>query len=992
MNSRTATPRVNLSRTAMVLTAVLMMLRLPAVHADDRAQQLEFFEARIRPVLVRHCYECHSAESDEVRGGLQLDSAAGLKKGGDSGPAVIAGQPDESPLIQALRYESSEMPPSGRLPSHIVRDFEKWVAMGMPDPRTEPLTTSTSGTTIDIAQGRQFWAFQPFQDHAPPSAGNATDESPSSIDAFIRAKLQQSGVQATPPANRTTLVRRLFFDLIGLPPSESDLRTALADESSEAVSDLANQLLDSPQFGVHWGRHWLDVARYADSNGSDFNATFHNAWKYRDYVVEFMNHDRPFHEFVREQIAGDLLPYQDESERSRQLIATGFLMLGPKMLSERDKDKLTMDVVDEQINTVGSAFLGMTLGCARCHDHKFDPIPTRDYYALAGIFRSTRTLQGESQKYVSTWPRTPLPAAAEQIAAIEAFETKQKSLQSAITAEKKQLAELQQQHQLNSRGQVDDTQARLIGDWKASKLTPRFIGQGYVHDNRKDKGEKSAEFLWTPPSDGIFEVRLSYTHHASRADNVPVLIRHAQGEDTVLLDQTRPPEIDDLFAAVGRFRFQQDKAASVLVSNAGTTGFVIVDAVQFVEVDSNGEIRQLAEESSGPEQEQMTRLKTSIEKLESELAALKKDPPEPLPKALAVQDLPEVQDCQICVRGEHRNLGARVPRGFLQVVSPDQTPVINEQTSGRRQLADWIASPENPLTARVIVNRVWQHLLGEGIVRSVDNFGRLGERPSHPELLDHLASRFVTPADQQTDHGAAGFGWSIKSLIREIVLTEVYQRSSHHIESSWQEDPDNRLLWKAHRRRLPAESLRDAILAISGRLDLSPGGSPVQGLGTLVKTNDANADDYQREETSRRSLYMPIIRNELPSILSVFDFADPDLVVGRRPVTNVPAQALFLLNSPFVMESARRTADRLCQQPSDTVASVVQRTYLEVLSRKPTSEELSRALRFLNFPDADATVATADAMAEQNAGEPVVTRLARFVHVLLASTEFRMLN
>ena len=362
--------------------------------------------------------------------------------------------------------------------------------------------------------------------------------------------------------------------------------------------------------------------------------------------------------------------------------------------------------------------------------------------------------------------------------------------------------------------------------------------------------------------------------------------------------------------------------------------------------------------------------------LENDLKQLKSNAPPPLPKALAASELPEIDDCEICIRGEHRNRGPKVPRGLIQVALAGVSPQFSDQESGRRELADWIASPDNPLTARVIVNRVWSHLIGEGIVRSVDNFGGLGERPTHPELLDHLASRFTRT------NGRGVMNWSLKSLIREIVLSRTYLLSSQYDETGWQKDPENRLLWRAHRKRLTAESIRDTILSVSGQLDLSAGGSPVKGLGTLVTTNNADDAGYQAGKSNRRSLYLSIIRNELPAELTVFDFADPDLVVGKRSVTNVPAQALLLMNSPFVIESARSAAERIAGDETKVSDDLIQQTYLAVLSRRPSAEEIEQARKFL----APATVA------EGSPGEPLQPRLARFIHVLFASTEFRMLD
>ena len=949
--------------------------------AED-AKKLEFFETRIRPVLVDHCYECHSVGAKEVKGSLVVDTAAGLLKGGDSGTSLVPGNADESLLLEALRYESLEMPPAGRLPDNVIDDFEKWIDMGAPDPRggdAGPVTRSK----IDIEAGRKFWAFQPPRVQAPPVVADATWPR-SEIDAFVLARLEAAGLKPAADADRATLARRLYYDLLGLPPTPEQVSAFVNDPSSNAIETLVDQLLESPQFGVHWGRHWLDVARYADSNGGDFNATFHNAWRYRDYVVNATNNDKPFDQFVREQIAGDLLPYDSDVQRAEQLIATGFLMVGTKMLSERDKEKLTMDVVDEQINTVGSAFMGLTLGCCRCHDHKFDPIPTQDYYALAGIFRSTRTLEGESQQYVSTWPRRDLPAEPEHVAAVKDHEARTKTLTKNLASAKKLFDAAEKELKELAAGAnsltFDDADAEVAGSWKASTFTPNYVGIGYIHDDDTDKGEKSVEFTLKPPTTGRYEVRMSYAPGANRANNVPITIRHAEGESEVTLDQSRKPPIDNLFASIGNFPFKGGQPASLTISTTGTKGFVIVDAVRLIamDIDSESVASETVAESEAVKQAEASveRLKAELASIDEQIKALEKTAPAPLPKAIAVDEFKEIGDCEICIRGEHRNRGEKVPRGFIQVAVTSEPPKIPGETSGRRELAEWIASPQHPLTARVIVNRVWYHLLGEGIVRSVDNFGELGERPTHPELLDYLAHRFVRSSSDQ------GFGWSMKRLIREITLSRLYQMSSDHDEDAWQADPENHLLWRANRRRLPAEAIRDSMLMISGQLDLSPGGSPVEGLGTLVNNNTADSESYESKESARRSLYLPIIRNELPASLTVFDFADPDLVVGKRPVTNVPAQALLMMNSPFVMNCAEQTAKQLLAAEEKTPELLVRKTYQITLSREATTSEISRALTFLKL-GGDTT--------DQENG-PSGKRLTQLVHVLFASTEFRMLN
>lgn len=934
------------------------------------AEQVEFFESRIRPVLIERCYECHAGEAETIKGGLRLDYADGWRKGGDSGPAVLPGKPDESLLIQALRYETYEMPPDGQLPARVIADFERWVRMGAPDPRTEAPSGDVAPRPIDLAAGREFWSFRPLA-AAPTPAVRDANWPRTWIDRFILAAQESQGLTPSPDAPAETLLRRLSFDLTGLPPTVEELRefrAAAAADLESALAAAVDRLLESPHFGIHWGRHWLDVARYADSNGGDFNATFHDAWRYRDYVIRVYNEDRPFDRFIREQIAGDLLPFENDAQREEQLVATGFLALGPKMLSERDKDKLRMDVVDEQINSVGQAFLGMTLGCARCHDHKFDPIPTEDYYALAGIFRSTLSLEGEIQKYVSNFTRQPLPIDPEHAAALARHRENLRALEQELTAARKKLDRLKESL-ASSRLLgilVDDAQAQKVGEWKSSTHVPRFIGEGYIHDDKQSKGRKSVAYVPQLPAAGEYEVRFAFASGGGRDRKVPVRIRHAQGETVVYVDQSAEPPIEKLFVPLGRFPFEAGDAGSVTVSTEGTTEYVIADAVQFIPV---------AELDGGPPaaapqlQAEQEALEAEIKRLEGEKKSLQAAAPPREPTALAVKEASDIGDCPLCIRGEHNRPGRLVPRGVLQVVPFADPPEFPANESGRRQLADWIADPRHPLTARVYVNRVWAHLLGEGLVRTVDNFGRLGDPPSHPELLDRLAADFIA------------HGWSTKALIRQIVLSRVYRQQAHHREEEFLRDPENRLLWRAHRKRLPAEAIRDTLLLVSGGLETSCGGSPVEGLGTLVTDNSATAQGYQAGESARRSVYLPIIRNELPTMLSAFDFADPDFVTGRRSETNVPAQALVLLNSPFVRDVARQTAERLAREASGDDAGRVIWLYEAILSRPPAPTEVDRAMRFVESLRNDHP--------DDSHG---VTPWSRLAHVLYASTEFRLLD
>ena len=920
--------------------------------ATLRADEGEtYFETHVRPLLVEHCLECHAADSEEVGGSLLLDSAAGWQAGGDSGPAVVAGDVDGSVLIEAVRYESSEMPPSGKLPAEAIAVFERWVAMGAPDPRTGGDAFAPS--EVDVEAGREFWAFRPFERHEPPAA--VEPEWGGAVDRFVAAKLTENDIRLPEKAAPATRLRRLHFDLTGLPPTPQDVRRFLADPSDEAFAAEADRLLASGGFGEHWGRHWLDVARYADSNGSDFNATHHEAWRYRDYVVDSLNADRPYDAFVRQQIAGDLLDWETNADRTRNVVATGFLAMGAKMLSERDKEKLRMDVVDEQIDTVGRAFLGMTLGCARCHDHKFDPVPTEDYYALAGIFRSTETIQGEIQQYVSDLVRVPLPADPEAAAAVARHEAEAAELRAALKRAEKALKRLQSSPQRLVAEQggvlVDNDAAEFTGDWKPSSHSGQRVGKDYRHNDKRHGS--TATYRFTLPSPGMYEVRLSYSL-GGRDAAVPVTVTTAEGPRTVAFDQSRKQTVGGVFGVLGTFELPAE--AAVTIGTEGTSGYVIADAVAVVPESA----QTLDPPPAGG----------GLEAARDALAAAKtrldehaKNAPPPLPVALAVRDVQEPADCTMRIRGEHAREGDAVPRGFLQVAMTGEQlaggpPAMPADASGRRELADWIASPDNPLTARVAVNRVWQHVFGEGLVRSVDNFGRLGERPSHPELLDTLAAEFV--AD----------GWSVKRLARRLVLSRAYASAPDHDAAAAAVDPDNRLLWRSHRRPLSAEQLRDAMLFIGGDLSRERPGETMRGVGKLVSKNQANDTSAQRADFGHvRTLYRPVVRNELDASLAAFDFADPEVSVGRRSRTNVPTQALYLMNSPFVRERAGAVAESTVGE-GDAVGSL----YLRVLSRKPTPDERRRV---------EAFVAPYD---ERSAG------FRAAAHALLASTEFRVLE
>ena len=748
-------------------------------------EQVAFFEKSIRPVLARECYGCHAATAEKVRGGLTLDTRDGLLKGGQSGPAVIPGDPKKSLLVKALRHadEVKPMPPKKKLPDEVAADFERWVAMGAPDPRD--YAAKVTKAEIDLEKGRKFWAFQPPKKRAPPAVKGATWPR-SDIDRFLLAELEAKGLKPVADADPRALARRLYFDLIGLPPAPEDVEAFVKGHAAgphAALERLADRLLASPQFGERWGRHWLDVARYAESSGRTVNFAYPYAWRYRDYVIESFNRDKPYDQFVREQLAGDLLPARDDREKAELLVATGFLAIGPKAHDERNRQQFVMDVADEQIDATFQAFQGLTVACARCHDHKFDPVPQKDYYAVAGIFRSTETCYGTIRVFQNIHPSqtVSLPKGAGVTMNLEP-----------LTAE----------HRAGIEKQIADTRDQM------SKVT---------------------------------------------------------GQNAFLQ------------------RILMQSRVSTLQS-------------QLAQYDAGGTPRSLA---------------------------------------VGVRDGSFPSDSPLYVRGERSQPLEKVKRGFPRVLTTRQ-PTITEG-SGRRELADWIASKDNPLTARVMANRVWLHLMGRGLVPTPDNFGANGQPVSHPALLDHLALSL------------AENGWSVKKLVRAIVLSRAYQLSSQFDEKNFEADPDNVLVWRMPKRRLEAEALRDAMLAAAGRLDLTPPkGSAVArgGEGNVGFRGRGGPGGDPFVTDPHRTVYLSVVRDGLHEMLTLFDFPDPSLIVGERATTTVPAQSLYLMNNPFVIRQAEALADRLLAGGGGDAGKLT-RAYQICYSRRPSDKELQGARAFL---------------------------------------------
>jgi hypothetical protein len=771
-------------------------------------------------------------------------------------------------VLQALRYESFEMPPDGQLPESVAADFEKWIQMGAPDPR-EGDGKSLIQSKIDFDKAKSYWAFQPIERPAVPMVQN--DAWPrGEIDRFLLARMEAKGVAPAADADPAVVIRRLSFDLTGLPPTSEQIKEYTDDPTPENYRRIVDRLLESPQFGERWGRHWLDVVRYAESTGMERNYTYPQAWRYRDYVIAAFNADKPLDEFIAEQIAGDLLPAKSAEERRENLVATGMLAIGPKSLNERNREQFAMDVVDEQIDVTTRAFMGLTVACARCHDHKFDPFPQTEYYGLAGIFRSTDTYYGTAAAQGNRQGGQLLALSGQDVEPVRP--------------------------------------AAPQSGPQARKQIHQQIKKLEMQAERFDKQAKGGE-----PDAQTKKRRQRIDAQLARLRQLLAKVRNPKGEPE------EQPATGDALLLMG-----------------------VLDA----EDPANTEVR---------------------------------------------------------LRGEPNDRGQVVPRGFLTVASLTEPPAIDPDGSGRRELAAWIAGAENPLTARVAVNRTWSHLFGRGIVPTVDNFGANGEAPTHPELLDFLASEFLAS------------GWSTKDTIRRIVTSRAYQLTSRDEPAALAADPQNTLYWRQGQRRLEAEAIRDAMLAASGRLDLAPGeGSVVTTIGN-GEVGRGIDPDRRGSGSPKRSVYLPIVRGAVPESLQVFDFPEPSILTGQRDVTTVPTQALYMLNSEFVLEQSRAFAERLLGEESgakvgrrgrtvnlslSSVAQVdraaehsatqqrIQEAFQTALGREPSAEEIAAAEAFLN----EAAQAAAQSDSADDAMRPDLKAWTGLCHVLFASAEFRYLQ
>lgn len=906
---------------------------LIADESEISAAQLEFFEKDVRPLLVSRCYECHSAK--DVQGGLSLDSRAGVRQGGDSGPVIVPGQPDQSRLIEAVRYENRDlqMPPKNKLPDAEIAVLEKWIRLGAPDPRVAAATESADGPTgMSIEEGRRFWSFRPVTDPPVPDVRHA-DRARNPIDAFLLAELERQGIEPAPPADRQTLIRRVTFDLTGLPPTPEEVANFLNDESDDAWSKVVERLLASPHYGVRWGRHWLDVARYADSNGLDENLAFGNAWRYRDYVVAAFNGDKPYDQFVLEQLAGDLLPHANRETKT----ATGFLVLGAKVLAEPDLEKLIMDTVDEQLDSMGKAFMGMTFGCCRCHDHKFDPLKQSDYYALGAIFKSTKTFAETRTGVIKHWYEHEF-STEEELEKIKKIDEQLAKLRAAASSYKnKAMARIRDEARAKA---TEYLMACTLFEPSASlAVISEIARQHELHPRILHHCRRHLEFN---RDDAFFAPWQS--------------LARSGGANAV--EQHYRPLFEGFPAALKAAKETDPKATTIPDPSLEAARLAIHDLSGFLAVPPKVDYAFDSETLK------------EYYRLEDEARVFESQAPDKMAAMGTAEEKKILTALPIHIRGSHLNLGEPVPREFPAVMRRSEVrPVFPAAQSGRLQFARWLASTQHPLTARVFVNRVWGWHFGRGIVGTTENFGFLGDRPTHPELLDWLSVRFMES------------GWSVKALHRLILESNAYQMASRHpAPATAAADPENRLLWKFRLQRLEAEQIRDAILASSGRLDVSLGGKTVPLRNRQFVFNHTSVD-HTKYDSLRRALYLPIIRNNLYSLFEQFDFPDPTMPTGHRNSTVVAPQALLMMNSDLVMESADAMAKSLIASAQDD-RERVHLAYQRAFGRPPVEAELNRAINFVGELTSAAVTATGVSTQDQLRAWSV------FCQGLYASNEF----
>lgn len=934
-----------------VLTGSVVLL--PDVTADD-APGLQFFESRIRPVLIQHCYECHSAkavDAKSLKGGLQLDTRAGVLAGGESGAILVPGRPQESLLISALKHESIAMPPETKLPANVVNDFVKWIEMGAPDPR-DGKAKEMASAGIDFEAARQFWSFQPLRKVAVPEVTNTTWAG-TEVDHFILSRLEGAGIRPNDAASGVTLIRRLYFDLWGLPPSRANVEAFAADASPQAYERLVDTLLDGQHYGERWARHWLDLARFAESNGYAFDKDRPAAYHYRDFVIKALNEDMPYDEFVRLQLAGDQLAPLDYMSQA----ATGFLAAGPftSQQTQKERERSRYEQLDDIVGTIGTSMLGLTLGCARCHDHKFDPIGIRDYYRFTSSFAKTGF-----QDY--NWD--PDPAGTKQ--ALDAFNSEHKPYVDARTAYEKD--ELPKRFAAWEASKSDAPPAENLGHWfhvgpfSESDYNKAFNGK-FPPENGVDLSKPVGELQWAEHpewKDATVHNTLTGNNSANylfrvieAAEKMPVDVSFGcddgikvfLNKKQVLAKPTMGGAAADQHLLTLNLEAGRNELLVKIVNGAGPSGFYfsskgaktpkeILDILALAADQRNEAQTQKVFKWFAPRESGWSQL----DQAEKEHLA-KKPKPNLTPIFAARQNGAtynfgaDTRKVYFLARGNSNAKTGLATPAFLRVLTH---PEHGEQhwlaenpaaeSPGTRHpriaLADWISDVDHGagnLLARVIVNRLWQHHFGRGLVATPSDFGSQGARPTHPKLLDYLAGKLVEE------------GWKLKSIHKLIVMSSVYRQSGAATEASLKHDPDNQLWSRRPPLRMEAEIIRDNLLSVSGTLD-----STMFGPGSL------------KEDDVRRSVYLKVKRGSLVPLLQLFDAPDAIQSIGDRGVTTVPPQALALMNSPLIRQIAEKLAARIRQNGATIPEEFINATFWEALSRPPSENERETMAAFIN--------------------------------------------
>ena len=927
------------------IATIILVCGAADASADDKtfsSRQLDFFENKIRPLLVQHCLECHGPAKSE--NGLRLDSRSAILLGGDSGPAAIAGTPKGSMIIQSVSHSGDyDMPPNKKLADEEIAALSQWISMELPWPAKRPELKELTPTEKIHNHQTHHWAFQPVTSPSIPEVKQPTS---TVLDRLVLAKLETKNLSMSPRADQRTLIRRATFDLTGLPPTFEQVEQFTKDTSPDAYEKLINRLLESPAYGERWARHWLDIARYADTSGYTLNNKDNRypfAFTYRDYVIDAFNNDLPYDEFIREQLAAD---YLDIPEDKKSLAALGFISVGRKYLARQD-------TIDDQVDVVTRGLMGLTVSCARCHDHKYDAIPTEDYYSIYGIFNNNEVPK-----------ELPLLGTPKQRTQFQDYFNSLKNRKEQIQALRNKHYQLRLNHIRSSFSDyiahvIAPGQAELIASQPFAKLTKSEVQSNIVKQWRSFFSKNRNEPTVVKPTLALLAIpddQFALKAERQIKEWAKSPSQQSPGEKYLNRLLAQPPKtkielanvIGQLFSETisawieagspppqkGKFPLPNDRLAKLVFAKNSPANFPLTELANYLDPNA----------------------KTEIQNLDKELVKLNNHPPNGLARAMVIQDKSKIKPTRVMIRGNLHRQGEVAPRRFVAVLSPLENGEIKREPfknkSGRLELANKIASPNNPLTARVFVNRVWMHHFSKPLVSTPSDFGIRCPPPVQSELLDFLALEFMNN------------NWSIKQLHKTIMTSDTYCQASKNRDSYDEVDPENRLLWKMNRRRLEFESLRDSMLAVSQQLDARMHGKP-------EKLFEAN-------QSRRKTIYGEIDRQNLPGIYRVFDLPNPDQSAAKRTRTTVPQQSLFMINSPFVAAQANHIMKELVSN-NERQLDQIKQLYRTLFQREPTPLEIEIGSQYIKS-------------AELSHRPDDLAPLARYAQVLLCTNEFEFID